>query len=45
MGNEQGRQLNDDELKGRQIGKMDWEMKRKLARGVDFNSNNYAIIY
>jgi GTPase SAR1 family protein len=37
MGNEQGRQLNDDELKGRQIQQMDWEMKRKLARGVDFN--------
>jgi hypothetical protein len=37
MGQEQGKILNDEELRKADIAKMDAEMSRRMGRGVDWN--------
>jgi len=38
MGNETGRPLSPEELRNREIQSMDREMKRKLGKGMHYNS-------
>jgi hypothetical protein len=37
MGNEQGKPISDEEVRQREIQKMDADMSRRMARGVDWN--------
>lgn len=45
MGQEQGKLLNDDDVRKADIAKMDAEMSRKMGRGVDWNRTQHRLLF
>jgi hypothetical protein len=44
MGNEQGKPISDEEVRQREIQKMDADMSRRMARGVDWNCSYLVLL-